>query len=98
MRYTEITVLTHGVGRERAMVIDPVKGIASNNKAAFTVEGIKIHFKSENKAKVYLPESHPFFNIFVLREKFYSAPQYRPIKDLVEETLDKILKPLENKK
>ena len=98
MRYTEISVLAaHGVNKDWGMVIDPVKGIGPD-KAAFNVEGVKIHFDSENKAKVYLPESHPFFNILVLRKKFYSAPQYWSIRNLIDETLDKILKPLENKK
>lgn len=95
MRYTEITLLKHGAGRDWGMVIDPVKGIGPD-KAAYTVDGIKIHFDGENTAKVYLPESHPFFNILVLRKKFYSAPQYWSIRNLIEETLYKILKPLEN--
>lgn len=66
----------------------------SNEEELFDVDNLKIALVGTVLARIYIPEEHPFFNLYALSKEFDYAPQYKMIKDQISKTLDKIIKSL----
>lgn len=60
----------------------------------FNVDDMKVALVGTSLARIYVPEEHPLFNLYVLSKEFYSTPQYESLKDQISKPFDKIIKSL----